>query len=244
MHGLYNFHFLNTVSAQLHDQLNAMTDTSLTLVTLGDLAKFQRVNNAVQGVYVLHYKGKPVYVGKASNVRNRLNKHLTKISGRKNIHLADFSYKALLLDKSMSTAANETVLLGLFQQTCAGMWNNGGFGPNDPGKERDTTKPGDFDSAYPIQEKYPISLSSTQTTVEDLLKEMKLQLPYVFRYQRLNTAEASTPIDVAGVAQEADSLFQAGVTALGTGWKGAIVSYGMVLYKNSKAYPFGIEIYP
>lgn len=244
MHALYNFHFLDTVSQQLHEQLSCMTSTPLTTQTLSMLASFQQANNAVQGVYVLHHHGKPVYVGKASNMRARLQKHMKKISGRHGISLADISYKALLLDKSMSTAANETVLLGLFQKTYTGMWNNGGFGPNDPGQQRDTTEPGDFDSKYPIQEKWPIFLPSPQTTVGELLRDMKTQLPYVFRYQNLSATEASIPINVATISPEADALFEAVIRALGVGWKGAILSYGMVLYKNNKAYPFASKVIP
>lgn len=244
MHAIYNFHFLNTISHQLHDQLKGMTVTALTAQALSTLASFQQANNAVQGVYVLHHHGIPVYVGKASNMRSRLQKHLKKISGRKHINLADIGYKALLLDKSMSTAANENVLLGLFQQTYSGMWNNSGFGPNDPGRERDTTEPGDFDRMYPIQEKWPIPLGSAQTTIGLLLRDMKARLPYVFRYQALTPSEASTPINVASITPEADALFEAAVRALGTGWTGAILSYGMVLYKNSKTYPFASKVYP
>lgn len=244
MHALYNFHFLNTVSAQLHEQLSQMVDTPLTPAMLNALAAFQTANNAVQGVYVLHYNGSPVYVGKAVNMRTRLQKHMKKISGRKGINLAQVSYKALLLDRSMSTAANETVLLGLFQQTYTGMWNNGGFGPNDPGQQRDTTEPGGFDRQYPIQEKWPITVANQQTTVGALLSEMKDELPYVFRFQRLTATEAATPVNVAGIPQEADALFEAAINALGAGWKGAILSYGMVLYKNTKAYPFASRVIP
>lgn len=244
MHALYNFHFLDTVSQQLHDQLKGMVDTPLTPVTLHSLAVFQQTNRAVQGVYVLHYKGNPVYVGKASKMSARLSKHMKKISGRKGINLAQVSYKALLLDKSMSTAANETVLLGLFQKNYAGMWNNGGFGPNDPGKERDTTKPGDFDSKYPIQEKWPTTVTTPQTTVGALLREMKDQLPYVFRYQKLSAIEAAIPVNVAGIRSEADALFEVAIQTLGGGWRGAILSYGMVLYKNYKAYPFASRVIP
>ena len=30
------------------------------------------------------------------------------------------------------------------------MWNGSGFGPKDPGKNRDTTEPGAFDRDHPI----------------------------------------------------------------------------------------------
>ncbi|MBT9161156.1 MAG: hypothetical protein DDT26_02457 [Dehalococcoidia bacterium] len=244
MHELYSFHFLDTISAQLHAQLEAMEQTELTEHTLTALAAFQHENNAAQGVYVLHHLGVPVYVGKASNMKYRLKKHLKKISGRKNISVRDTTYKALLLDKSMSTAANETILLGLFQESHAGMWNNGGFGPNDPGKERDTTEPGDFDRAHPIQERWLITLRESQATIGEVLASMKKQLPYVFRYQSLSAMERSIPIDPSTSPADADALFEACVRKLGVGWKGAILSYGMVLYRNSKSYPFGREVLP
>ena len=110
MHELYNFHFLDTVSEQLHRQLAAMQGSALTPASLAILAKFQQDSKATQGVYLLMHKGLPVYVGKAAQMKSRLGKHLKKISGRKNINIADMTYKALLLDKSMSTAANEDIL--------------------------------------------------------------------------------------------------------------------------------------
>ena len=45
-------------------------------------------------------------------------------------------------------------------------------------------------------------------------------------------------------ARSARHLLQVAVTFLGEGWKGAIIIYGMVLYKTTKHYPHGVELTP
>lgn len=195
---------------------------------------------------MLIYNGEPKYIGKANNVKDRLLQHLTKLRGRRNITLEALAYKALVLDKSMSTAANEAILIGMFKEQYSGMWNGAGFGPKDPGKERDTTKPGKFDQQHPIIDDYPIDIKlDADGTMElgTLLTAMKAQLPYVFRYE---VPEDLLPQKISIALDEhiARGLLQAVVTHLGSGWRGAIISYGMVLYKTSKRYPHGTEVDP
>src|SRR5471030_906153 len=83
LHSLYVFDFLQTVSFQLKEMLEALDETVLDEHTLAELARYQREIGSHQGVYVLHYGGTPKYVGKANNVADRLSQHLTKLSGRK-----------------------------------------------------------------------------------------------------------------------------------------------------------------
>lgn len=246
MHDLYVFDFLRTVSHQLKEKLEALSETKLDDAALARIQQFQVDARSSQGIYVLIYKGIPRYIGKANNVRERLSQHLTKLSGRRNIELDDLAYKVLLLDKSMSTAANESILIGLFKQQYSGMWNGAGFGPKDPGKERDTTKPGKFDQQYPIIEDYPVAINSDEdgsVAISQLLMAMKNQLPYVFRYE-IAEAALATRINVASVQHVAKDLLQTVVDHLGVGWKGAVISYGMVLYETRKNYPHGVEINP
>ena len=120
MHATYSFHFLNTVSKQLIAELDALTVSTLDAAALTKLAADQVSANAHQGVYLLHVNGRPVYLGKAEDVHDRLRQHLRKLSGRRNVDLTQVGYKALLLDKSMSTAANETVLIALFRRDYQG----------------------------------------------------------------------------------------------------------------------------
>lgn len=224
-----------------------MDESLLDDQALRELSGFQDKSDSRQGVYVLHYDGAPVYLGKANNVSARLFQHLEKLSGRQHVDLSLIGYKALLLDKSMSTAANENILIAMFKEKHTAMWNGNGFGPKDPGQERDTTKPGWFDKNYPIIENYDIKLDLVDPdpnggiALRSLFAQMKTQLPYVFRYD-VPPAELEQRVPLVGVNHDARSLLQAAVTALGAGWKGAVISYGMVLYKTNKEYRYGVEL--
>lgn len=235
MHELYNFNFLDTVSEQLFERLKQVEATSLTADALVELGEFQRENGSKQGVYVLHLDGVPVYIGKADNMRARLTKHMKKISGRQNITSGQISYKCLLLDKSMSTAANETILMRMFQPH--GTWNKTGFGPNDPGKERDTTTPSSFDSAHPIRVDFPVDGVEDAETIESLFRKMKASLPYVFRYEALPVAIASRTLELSSTHRSAQALLAAAMATFDHGWRAAVLSYGMVIYHNKKNYP-------
>lgn len=235
MHELYNFNFLDTVSEQLFERLKQVEATPLTADALAELGEFQKTHRSRQGVYVLHKDGVPVYIGKTNNMRARLAKHMKKISGRLNIMPDQISYKCLLLDKNMSTAANETILIRMFQPHNS--WNKAGFGPNDPGKERDTTAPSDFDSAHPIRVDFPVPEVNDTETIGSLFKKMKASLPYVFRYQVLPVAIASRTLDLASTDKTAKPLLAAAMATFDHGWRAAVLSYGMVIYHNTKNYP-------
>lgn len=240
MHSFYNFDFLGTISRQLQEKLEELPVSILNEEALDALETYQAENTAKQGVYLLHYEDAPVYVGKAGNVAERLRQHLRKLSGRRNIHVARVGYKALVLDKSMSTAANEDVLVTLFKEHHPNMWNGQGFGPKDPGQQRDTTRPSPFDTRYPIREDFPVPHVDDEETVATLLVKMKDALPYVCRFALEDRGD--TPILLAGVDRISRSLMQAVVNTLGVGWKAAILSYGMVLYRTEKRYTFGVEL--
>jgi hypothetical protein len=134
----------------------------------------------------------------------------------------------------------------MFKEQYANMWNGAGFGPKDPGQQRDTTKPGRFDQQHPIIEDYKVSINTDQNgaiELRKLLLEIKSQLPYVFRFD-VPDAELQSWIHIGDVEHVACDLLQAIVTHLGNGWRGAIISYGMVLYKTNKHYPHGLELDP
>lgn len=235
MHEIYNFNFLETVSEQLFARLQTIAATPLTPSALNTLATFQTANHSIQGVYVLYKGAVAIYIGKASNMRVRLNKHMKKISGRENITPGEISYKCLLLDKSMSTAANETILIRMFHPE--GAWNNAGFGPNDPGKQRDTTTPSDFDSNFPIKVDFPVHAVNSTETVDSLFKKMKASLPYVFRFQELPATISGRTLDLSSTPHEAQALLTAAMEKFDTGWRAAVLAYGMVIYKALKDYP-------
>lgn len=241
MHATYNFHFLNTVSRELVAELNRLPLSVLDDAALLRLAADETSLQARQGVYVLHYEGRPVYLGKADDVHERLKQHLRKLSGRRHVDLSRVGYRALLLDRSMSTAANETVLIGLFQLDFQGMWNGTGFGPKDPGKQRDTTAPGRFDREHPIRTDFPVRTVSDQETVTTLYRKMKSELPFVFRYE-LRSIVGDTPVVLAGIPRTAEELLRASMSAIAPGWHAAILSYGMVVYEGRKAYGPGVSV--
>lgn len=241
-HKSYTFDFLATVSEQLVRDLEALSISPLDSVALANLAQYQSANNAKQGIYLLHLNGVPVYLGKADDVADRLGQHLRKMMGRKNLAISGLGYKALLLDKSMSTAANETVLIAIFRQSHSAMWNGKGFGPKDPGRERDTTRPSYFDRSYPINDAWPVSFPDDSATVATILDAVKREVPYTFRFDL--GASGDTLVDLNGVPRTAKALLAASVKALGPGWKGAVLAYGMVLYKTNKQYTFGEELLP
>jgi hypothetical protein len=238
VHSIYTFNFLETISEQLKHGLESMPATSLNAQTLAALRAFQREQGRPQGVYLLHYRDQPAYVGKANDVAERLEQHLEKLIGRRGIDLPAVGYKALLLDSSMGTAASEDVLIRMFKQNNVGMWNGQGFGPKDPGQNRDNTEPGFFDRTFPIIADYPISGLSDDETLGTVLTEMKRQLPYLFRF-RVGPTERAMHISLLGVSRDAESLLRHIVRSLGAGWHGAVISYGMVLYPGVKDYPFG-----
>jgi hypothetical protein len=238
----YSFHFLNTVSQQLVDKLGEIQPLPLTKETLKELGAFQDDKHAKQGIYVLYVAGGPVYLGKAENVEDRLSQHLNKLSGRNNIVLAEVGFKALLLDRSMSTAANEATLIAFFSKSHKGLWNKRGFGPKDPGRRRDTTRPGFFDQNFPIRTDYPVPDVEDEITIGALFTAMKAALPFVFRYQRLPAAIARITLDLRGVAREAGALLRHALLSFPPGWHAAFVSFGMVVYRGSKAYWHTAEV--
>ena len=242
MHAIYSFDFLNTISHQLKTFIDDLRLTPLTPRTLQEFSTFQRENNSKQGVYLIHYEGSPVYLGKADDVADRLGNHYKKLLGRHNIEASKISYKAILLDRSMSTAANEEILIALFRTDYEGMWNGKGFGSKDPGKERDTTKPGPFDEKYPINEQHMVDFGSTSGSLEFYLKKAKSELPYHFRFEISKQITRTTQIALPNAILPADKFLQIIINNLGQGWKGVILSYGMIIYKTEHKYKYGKEI--
>jgi len=63
-------------------------------------------------------------------------------------------------------------------------WNGSGFGANDPGRERDTSRPGRFDSDFPIDIDRPLEVDlSGAGTAAEVAARLKSALPYALRFQ-------------------------------------------------------------
>ena len=95
------------------------------------------------GIYALYYRGTLVYIGKASKgttkskrtLKDRLNEHVSKISGRKNISLSDMKCRYLTFASEWWVFAAEFALMTHYKPE----WNESGFGSKMPGSGRPGT---------------------------------------------------------------------------------------------------------
>jgi len=101
------------------------------------------VGPQASGIYALYFRGKLVYIGKASKgttkskrtLRARLSEHVSKISGRKNISLDNMKCRYLTFDSEWWVFAAEFALMSHFKPE----WNASGFGSKVPGVGRPGT---------------------------------------------------------------------------------------------------------
>ncbi|HEX5057638.1 MAG TPA: Eco29kI family restriction endonuclease [Gammaproteobacteria bacterium] len=95
------------------------------------------------GIYALYFRGKLVYIGKASKgttkskrtLRSRFGEHVTKISGRENISLSNMKCRYLTFASEWWVFAAEFALITHYQP----QWNESGFGSKTPGIGRPGT---------------------------------------------------------------------------------------------------------
>lgn len=101
------------------------------------------VGPAASGIYALYFCDALVYIGKASKgttksqrtLRDRLNEHVRKISGRRNISLADMKCRYLTFASEWWVFAAEFALMTHYRPE----WNESGFGSKTPGAGRPGT---------------------------------------------------------------------------------------------------------
>ncbi|MGD0134226.1 MAG: Eco29kI family restriction endonuclease [Bryobacteraceae bacterium] len=101
------------------------------------------VGPLASGVYALYFEDRLVYIGKASKgttksgrtLRARLNEHVSKISGRKNISLEGMKCRYLTFASEWWVFAAEFALISHYQPK----WNDSGFGSKVPGVGRPGT---------------------------------------------------------------------------------------------------------
>jgi hypothetical protein len=101
------------------------------------------VGPANSGIYALYHKGTLVYVGKASKgttkskrtLRSRLDEHVSKISSRRNITLAEMQCRYLTFASEWWVFAAEFAIIAHYHPE----WNESGFGSKVPGKGRPGT---------------------------------------------------------------------------------------------------------
>ncbi len=110
------------------------------------------------GIYALYFKGRLVYIGKASKgttkskrtLRARLSEHAAKISGRRNIPLEHIKCRYLMFASEWWVFAAEFALITHYQPE----WNESGFGSKVPGVGRHRALRGTaslIPRAYPLE---------------------------------------------------------------------------------------------
>ena len=141
-----------------------------------------------QGVYQLFLDGQLVYIGKTdgeAGLKHRLERHSRKFLHRTGIDLARVTFKAVRI--FVFTAVDlETQLIAHYGGSAIVKWNGSGFGSNDPGRERDTTKYKDehFDAQFPIDIDVPLDGEILgKGTAAVVLKRLRNLLPYTFRFE-------------------------------------------------------------
>jgi hypothetical protein len=208
-----------------------------------------------QGVYQLFHESALVYVGQARSVKKRLGEHLEKISGRRNIDAADMGFKCLYVHPNWTALAPEGALIeyhrNLGKGTCP--WNGNGFGPHDPGRERETTNKavGGFDAKYPIRDDWPCSwIKAGKYPAHDILKSLKGGLPYLLRFEGAQPQSTkphpdylAVKITVPSDSTPANELLKMVAQEL-PGWQATAFPGHMILYKEHRQYKHGNVIWP
>jgi len=238
MFDLFDFDLPGAVTEQLEKRLQSMPSSALTEQALRDLAQFQGQHKLWQGVYQLLLKDEIVYVGKATDVRERLEQHYWKLRGRQKIAMKNVRFRCLVLHGNWSTSANEDLLIAHYKAKGQSKWNGSGFGPKDVGRERDGTEPNWFDREYPINTDYLCQDIPDHLTVGELAQFLKRQLPFTFRYE-ISKTDSSKPLDLKGVPRSARELIGRAVITLGPEWQATIFVSHIILYKEKRAYKHG-----
>jgi hypothetical protein len=107
------------------------------------LALTKTAGPQTSGIYVLYFRDKVVYIGKASKgttksrrtLRSRLAEHTAKISERENIRLDEMKCRYLTFASEWWVWAAEFALIMHYKPE----WNASGFGSKVPGKGRPGT---------------------------------------------------------------------------------------------------------
>ena len=103
----------------------------------------------LKGVYVLYWKGKLIYAGKAlhTTLRRRLAEHTRKIAGRSNLSLEEITCRFLTIESDWFVRAAEDALITNYKP----LWNLSGFGSHVPGKGRPGIRTSKWDKDFPLR---------------------------------------------------------------------------------------------
>jgi hypothetical protein len=245
----FEFDLPGALLVRLVEVLDGMEAAPLDAVSLSSIPE------QAQGVYQLFLDEDLVYIGKTdaeAGLGKRLGRHHEKIQHRNNLDPAQVFFKAVRV--YVFTAVDlETQLINRYGGERKVTWNGSGFGSNDPGRERDTTKYKDdhFDVLYPIDiDRVLTVVPPAQGSAATILSALKNILPYTFRYENaggrsrqphpdLLAANVTLPIDAAVTAR---GVISAVVPRLPPGWQAVRFPSHIILYKDDKNYVYGTQI--
>ncbi len=247
-HADFEIDIISALSGQLVAAFSKLTIGPLTNDEINSLPKGQ-------GIYKLYHRGSLVYVGKAHQLRRRLGEHGHKIQGRLNIDVVDMGFKCLFVHPNWTTLAPEDSLIKYYRRAGEGesAWNGNGFGPHDPGRERETTNKGPegFDAQYPIRQDWICDwIRAGDQNAAELLKAIKKRLPYLLRYQttkqksqQAHAEQRDLTVKVPKDNMTARDLLRMIAQAL-PGWQATAFPSHMILYKEHRTYTHGQIIWP
>lgn len=219
-----------------------------------DLAGTQGIPDE-QGVYQLFFGDELVYVGKTdgdAGLRSRLSRHAIKMLHRRNLDPAQVSYKAVRV--FVFTAMDlEGDLIRHYGGVKNLAWNGSGFGSNDPGKERDTTrvKAGNFDALFPIDIDRPVDIQiENGISVAEALSKLKVAVPYTLRFE-MDAPRSRTPhkdLNDTGLSAfpgptTVRQILNHIVGSLPVGWKATALPGYIIMYKDDpRIFPSGTVV--
>ncbi len=171
-----------------------------------------------------------------------------KLSGRKGISLDEMSFRCLFVEEDLSAVSPEKMLIKRHLQGGKIVWNNRGFGNNDPGRERDTTrnKENHWDLEFPIDISRDIgNLRPGRWALRDLLEEVKARLPFnFFRFQRNAVDVNGLTIVVPDAELSVDDVFRLISRVLPREWQIAALVGWVIMYKDrDQEYPGAFRYY-
>lgn len=197
-----------------------------------------------QGVYQVFLDNALVYVGKTdaeAGLRKRLARHAKKISSRRNLDPARVTFRAIRI--FVFTAMDlESDLIRHFGGVKRIAWNGSGFGSNDPGRERDTTriKNSNFDALYPIDIDCSLDFSIADAQLAtDAIIQLKSKLPYTFRVEGSKSGGRGPHPELIGISLSKLVAFPTCrmavvhiVSHLPPGWQATALRGYVILYKE------------
>ncbi len=204
-----------------------------------------------QGVYQLYLDDELVYVGKTdaeAGLRNRLYRHACKIKHRLNLEPARVTLKAVRI--YVFTAMDlESELIRHYGGVKNLAWNGSGFGSNDPGRERDTTKvkATNYDALFPIDVDREVELEISEgQSAADVIVSLKATLPYTLRFE--SDGKSRRPHSDFGRAilpslpapSTTRTILSHIVKNLPDGWHATALPGYVIVYKNDRrSFPSG-----